>query len=166
MRRGLGVLLMVAAALVQVTWAPRLEIAGAYPNLVLAVVVAITWTLGARSALAWACVGGVLCDLTSSGPIGPHALALLVGVYVIGLWIRNLERVTALRVAASAAVATCLYSAVLVLADDTLGLPVAPFGVAVQLTLAAAAYNALLAPFVFEITRKLHGALRTAPQPA
>jgi rod shape-determining protein MreD len=166
MRRGLGVLLMVTAALVQVTWAPRLEIAGAYPNLVLAAVVAITWTLGARSALAWACVGGVLCDLTSSGPIGPHALALLVGVYVIGLWIRNLERVTALRVAASAAVATCLYSAVLVLADDMLGLPVAPFGVAVQLTLAAAAYNALLAPFVFEVARRLHGALRTAPQPA
>ncbi len=165
MRRALGVLVMVTAALIQVTWAPRLEVAGAYPNLVLVAVVAVTWTLGARSALAWACVGGVLCDLTSSGPVGPHALALLVGVYVIGLWIRNLERVTALRVAASAVVVTCLYSMVLVLADDLLGLPVAPLGVAVQLTLAAAAYNAVLAPFAFEAARALHGALRTAPQP-
>ncbi len=165
MRRAAGVLVMVAAELVQVTWAPRLEVAGAYPNLVLIAVVSITWTLGVRSALAWACVGGVLCDLTSSGPVGPHALALLVGVYVIGLWIRNLERVTALRVAASAVVATCLYSAVLVLADDLLGLPVAPLGVAFRLTLAAAAYNGVLAPFAFEVARGLHGAMRTAPQP-
>ena len=165
MRRALGVVLMVAAALVQVTWAPRVEVAGAYPNLVLAAIVAITWALGARPALVWACIGGALLDLTSSGPIGPHALALLAGVYLIGLWIRNLERVTVVRVGLSAAVATCVYSAVLVLADDTLGLPVPPFGVAVQLALAAAVYNAVLAPFALEFVRRLHAALRTAPQP-
>jgi len=122
-------------------------------------------TLGVRLAFSCACAAGVLIYLSSPGPVCRHALALLVGVYVIGLWIRNLERVTALRVAASAVVVTCLYSMVLVLADDLLGLPVAPLGVAVQLTLAAAAYNAVLAPFAFEAARALHGALRTAPQP-
>jgi len=77
------VALLAAAALAQVTWAPRFEVGGAFPNLVLLAVVAVTWTLGARSALVWACVGGLLLDLTASGPIGPHALALLPGVYVI-----------------------------------------------------------------------------------
>ena len=70
---------MVAVVLVQVTWAPRLEVAGAYPNLALLAVVAITWTTGVRAGLAWACVAGVLLDLTSAGPLGPHALALLAG---------------------------------------------------------------------------------------
>ena len=67
MRRAFGAMLLVAAALAQVTWAPRLEVGGAFPNLVLLAVVAVTWTLGARSGFVWACVGGVLLDLTAPG---------------------------------------------------------------------------------------------------
>src|SRR5207302_10909265 len=103
-RRAAGALLMAGAALAQVTWAPRFEVGGAFPNLVLLGVVGVTWTLGTRSGLVWACVGGLLLDLTASGPIGPHALALLPGVYLISFWIRNLEHPNALHVAVSAAV--------------------------------------------------------------
>jgi rod shape-determining protein MreD len=165
MRRALGAALLAAAALAQVTWAPRFEVGGAFPNLVLLAVVAVTWTLGARSALVWACVGGLLLDLTASGPIGPHALALLPGVYVIGFWIRNLERPHPLHVALSAAVTTVFYSTVIVLTDNFLGLPVAPLGVAAQLTLAAAVYNALLMPVAIELVRRMQLMVRTGPQP-
>lgn len=162
MRRVAGAALLAAAALAQVTWAPRFEIGGAFPNLVLLAVVASTWTLGPRSGMVWACVGGVLLDLTSSGPVGPHALALLSGVYVIGFWTRNVEQATVVHVALTAALSTLLYSAVLVLAADMLGLPVPPAGAVAQLALTAAVYNAVLTPFAFELLRRF----QARPEPA
>src|SRR2546430_15497388 len=89
-RRAAGATLLVAAALAQVTWAPRFEVGGAFPNLGLLGVVGVTWALGARSGLVWACVGGLLLDLTASGPIGPPALSLLPGVDLIRFWVRHL----------------------------------------------------------------------------
>lgn len=154
MKHALGAVLMLGAALVQVTWAPRLEIVGAFPNLVLIAVVAVTWTRGVRAGMAWACFGGILLDLTAAGPIGPHALGLLTGAYLTGFWTRNLDRRSAVHVALAAAVSTAAYSLVLVGSDDTLGLPVPPFAVAVELTLAACAYNAILAPAALALFRK------------
>ena len=148
---------MVAAVLVQVTWAPHLEVGGAYPNLALLAVIGITWTLGVRAGLAWACVAGVLLDLTSAGPLGPHAVALLAGAYVTGFWTRNVARESPVHPALAAAVSTALYSLILVGADDTLGLPVPPLGVAVQLMFAACVYNAVLMPVALLVVRKVHG---------
>ncbi|TMC87026.1 MAG: rod shape-determining protein MreD, partial [Chloroflexi bacterium] len=91
MMRLLGFAAFLAAALLQVTWAPGLAIWGAYPNLVLLMMVVITWRNGARAGMFWACWGGVLLDLTGPGPIGPHALALLAGAYVSGFWTRNVD---------------------------------------------------------------------------
>lgn len=162
MRRAAGLVLLAAAALIQVTWAPRVEVLGAFPNLVLLAVVATAWTLGVRAAMAWACIGGLLLDLTSAGPVGPHALALLPGVYAIGFWTRNLEHPNALHVALSALTTTLLYSIVLVLAADLLGLFVPSPVVVAKLAVAAAVYNALLTPFVFEVLRRI----QVRPQPA
>lgn len=165
MRRVAGAVLMMAAALAQVTWAPRFEVGGAFPNLVLLAVVGATWTLGPRQAMVWACAGGVLLDLTASGPIGPHALALLAGVYVVGFWTRSMERPTALYAALTAGVSTLLYSAVLVLADGLLGLPVPAYGAAAWLAFSAAIYNALLMPLAVEVLRRLHVVTTPAPEP-
>jgi len=154
MKRALGALLMLGAALLQVTWAPRLEIMGAFPNLVLLAVVSLTWTQGVRAGLVWACIGGALLDLTAAGPIGPHALGLLTGAYLTGFWTRNLERRNALHVALAAAAGTAAYSLVLVLSDDMLGLPVPPFTVALELTLAACAYNAILMPAALALVQR------------
>jgi rod shape-determining protein MreD len=153
--------LLAVAALAQVTWAPRFEVLGAFPNLVLLAVVTVAWTLGPRGAMVWACAGGLLLDLTSAGPIGPHALALLPGVYAIGFWTRNVERPTWPHVALTAAAATLPYSVVLVLADDLLGLYAPSPGVVAALALAAAAYNGVLAPLVFEVLRRF----QARPQP-
>lgn len=165
MRQVAGAGLMAAAALAQATWAPRFEVGGAFPNLVLLGVVALAWTLGTRSALVWAVAGGVLLDLTASGPVGPHALALLPGVYLVGFWIRNLEQPNALHVALTAALCTVVYSSVLVLSGERLDAPTPPLGVAAHLTLAAAAYNAALMPIAFELVRRLQTLTRSGPQP-
>ena len=146
---------LLAAVLVQVTWAPRLTVAGVFPNLALVAVIAITWTAGVRKGMAWACVAGLLLDLTAPGPIGPHAVALLAGAYLTGFWTRNLARESVVHPVIAAAASTAAYSLVLVVVDEMLGLPVPPFGTAVQLVIAACVYNAALMPVAMWVVRKL-----------
>jgi len=141
-----GPVLVLLAALVQVTWAQSITVLGVFPNLVLAIAVAITWNHGQRAGLACACAGGLLLDLAAPGPLGPHALALLCGVYVAGSWARNVHHAgSVMQPALATAAATIVYSLVLVGADDTLGLTVPPFGLAAQLAGLAALYNAVIA---------------------
>lgn len=148
--------LMLATVLIQVTWAPRIAVAGVFPNLALVAVIAATWTAGVRSGMAWACIAGLMLDLTAPGPLGPHALALLAGAYLTGYWTRNLDRESVLHPVLAAGAGTAVYSLVLIAADDTLGLPLPPLAVALQLVLAACVYNALLMPPVLFVLRKLH----------
>ena len=157
---------MLAAVLVQVTWAPRIEIAGAFPNLVLLAVIGLTWTVGVRDSLAWACLGGLLLDLTAPGPLGPHALALLTGTYVTGFWARNLDRESPLHPVLAAALSTALYSLVLLAADDLLGLPVPPLALAFELVVAACVYNAIVMTPALLVVRRLHAFMRSGPQAA
>ena len=145
---------MLATILVQVTWAPRLTIAGVFPNLALVAVIAVAWTAGVRSGMAWACVAGLMLDLTAPGPLGPHALALLAGAYLTGFWTRNLDRESVLHPMLAAAAGTAAYSIILVAADDTLGLPVPPLGTAMQLLVAASVYNAVLMPVALLLIRR------------
>ncbi|MEO8745773.1 MAG: rod shape-determining protein MreD [Candidatus Dormiibacterota bacterium] len=163
MRRALIAALLLASVLVQVTWAPRIAVAGVFPNLALVFVIAIAWTTGVRSGMAWACVAGLMLDLTAPGALGPHALALLAGAYVTGFWSRNLDSKSLLHPALASAVSTALYSLVLVGADEFLDLPTPAFGIAVQLVLAASAYNAVLMPAAVLVVRTLNA---PAPRPA
>lgn len=165
MRRIAALGVVLALALAQVTWAPRLSIAGAFPNLVLVAVVGITWLQGVRAGLVWACIGGVLLDLTASGSIGPHALALLTAAFATSLWARNLERPNALHAVLTALGATVAYSFTLVLTDGLLGTPAMDAAVVARLTIAAAIYNAVLMPFAIEVMRRLRALVRDAPQP-
>ena len=104
----------------QVTWAPHLQLYGAFPNLVLAGGRLHHVDRAApRAGLVWACVGGLLLDLTAPGPLGPHALALLSARTSPGFWVRNVDRAELLQPALAAAASTALYSLVLVGADDT-----------------------------------------------
>jgi cell shape-determining protein MreD len=74
--------------------------------------------------------------------------------------------VTAAHVALTAGFATIVYAALLVLIAGLLGQPAPDPGVAVQLTVAAAAYNALLMPFAIELLRRLQALTRAAPAPS
>jgi rod shape-determining protein MreD len=154
-----GVLLLVTAALVQVTWASQLEIAGVFANLVLIAVMGLTWTQGVRAGMLWACLGGILLDLNAPGPLGPHALALLVGAYATGFWARNLDRESPFHPAAAVALSTVLYSLVLIGADGALGLPIPPLRTAAQLIVAASLYNAVLMPPTLTALRRVTAGL-------
>ena len=156
MKRVAGAALMLATILVQVTWAPRLTIAGVFPNLALVAVIAVAWTSGVRSGMAWACVAGLMLDLTAPGPLGPHALALLAGAYLTGFWTRNVDRESVLHPMLAVAAGTVAYSVILVLADDTLGLPVPPLDVALRLMIAATVYNAVSMPAALLLVRRRH----------
>jgi rod shape-determining protein MreD len=156
MRRLVVAVLILAAVLVQVTWAPRFTVAGVFPNLALVAVIAITWVAGARAGMGWACIAGLMLDTTAPGPLGPHALALLAGAYLTGFWMRNLDRESVLHPVVAVAVSTAVYSLILIGADDLLGLPVPPAAVAVQLVAAASIYNAALIPLAIFVTRRLH----------
>jgi len=158
MKRLAGAALMLATILAQVTWAPRLTIAGVFPNLALVAVIATTWTGGVRVGMAWACVAGLMLDLTAPGPFGPHAVALLAGAYLTGFWIRNVDPDSVLHPMLAVAASSAAYSIILVAADDTLGLPVPPLGVALQLLLAASIYNAVLMPVALVFLRRRQAA--------
>lgn len=74
----------VLAALAQLTWVPRLP-GGGPLNLAVVAVAGWTWARGTRAGLWWALPAGLLLDLGSAGPLGPHALALLAAAYFAGL---------------------------------------------------------------------------------
>lgn len=61
------------------------------PNLVLALVAAWAWVRGPRWAFGWGVLGGLLLDLSGGGPLGVHALALVVAAYAVGV-LRSLAR--------------------------------------------------------------------------
>ena len=166
MKVAAGILLILAAALVQVTWASQLEIAGAFPNLVLIAVVGVTWTQGVRAGLVWACAGGILLDLNAPGPLGLHAVALLAGAYAAGFWARNLDREGLLHAIGAVACATILYSLVLIGADVVLGLPTPQLTTAVEVVTAASAVNALLTPPLLGVIRWVTSGLRWEPAAA
>jgi rod shape-determining protein MreD len=156
MKRLAAAALMLATILVQVTWAPRLTIAGVVPNLALVAVIAVTWTGGVRSGMAWGCIAGLMLDLTAPGPLGPHAVALLAGAYLTGFWTRNVDPESVLHPMLAVAASSAAYSIILVAADDTLGLPVPPLGAAMQLLVAASVYNAVLMPVALVLLRRRH----------
>lgn len=166
MKRLVIAAMLLATVLVQVTWAPRITVAGAFPNLALVAVIAITWTAGLRPGMAWACVAGLMLDLTSEGPLGTHALALLAGAYLTGFWVRNLDRESVLHPIVAAAASTAVYSAVLLLADNVLGLAVPPLGTALELIVAASVYNAALMPGALVLVRKIHVQATRRVQPS
>jgi rod shape-determining protein MreD len=158
MKRMAGAALLLAITMVQVTWAPRLTIAGVFPNLALVAVIAVTWTGGVRAGMAWAGVAGIMLDLTAPGPLGPHSAALIAGAYLTGFWIRNVDSESVLHPMLAVVASSAAYSIILVAADDTLGLPVPPLGVALQLLVAASIYNAVLMPVALVFLRRRQAA--------
>jgi rod shape-determining protein MreD len=158
----LAALLLLPAALLQVTLAPRLELFGAFPNFVLLAVVGWTLVRGAGSGIRWAIAGGLLLDLLAPGPLGVHALALAVAAYGTGFLKQSFEPDPLLLPAASGALATVAYNLVLVGVAGFLGHPVA-FLPALQAWVAPSAlYGAALLPLLLHLLR---GVDRVVPEP-
>jgi len=154
MRLALGLLIPLAAALLQGTVAPLIAVAGARPSL--PILVAASWSVaaGAREGVWWAFLSGLVSDLISGGPLGAFALASLPPVAAIGLREAGLGRTTpvvaaAVLVGLAALAAGLLYVGILAITGES----VSSFGLAAGTTVASAAYTGLLAlpicPFFF-----------------
>src|SRR5438309_12075521 len=85
MRLLLGILVPLAAALLQGTVAPLIAVGGARPSL--PILVAASWSIaaGAREGVWWAFLGGLVSDLISGGPLGACERAWLQPVAAAGL---------------------------------------------------------------------------------
>ena len=162
MRYVLGGLLLLPAAVLQVTLAPRLEVFGAFPNLVLLVVVGWTLVRGAGAGIRWGIAGGLLLDLLAPGPLGVHALALVVAAYGTGFLKHSFEPDPLLLPGASAALATVAYNLVLLAVSVALGGTVALLPVLQAWVAPSALYDAVLLPVLLLLLRRLDAA---APQP-
>ena len=95
-----------------------------------------------------------------------RVLALLAARYATSRWAGNFARLNAAHAAMTAGVGTIAYSVTLVLTDGVLGMPSMDAAVVARLTLAAAIYNAVLAPFAIELIWRLRALARDAPEPA
>lgn len=162
MRYAAAAAVLLPAAVLQVTLAPRLAVAGAFPNLVLLAVVGWTLIRGAGSGLRWAIAGGLLLDLVAPGPLGVHALALAVAAYGVGFLQRSFEPDPVAMPAVSGALAALAYNLVLVAVSQLLGHPVSLLPVVQAWIAPAALYQAALTPLALLLLRRLDGAL---PQP-
>jgi rod shape-determining protein MreD len=155
-------LLLLPAALLQVTLAPRLELFGAFPNFVLLAVAGWTLVRGPGPGIRWAIAGGLVLDLLAPGPLGVHALALAVAAYASGFLKRSFEPDPVLLPAASAALATIAYNLVLITVSELLGSPVAFLPVLQAWVAPSALYDAALMPLLVLFLRRLDQAI---PEP-
>lgn len=154
MRLALALLIPVTAALLQGTVAPLVAIGGARP--LLPILVAGSWAVaaGAREAVWWAFLGGLVSDLLSGGPLGAFALSSLPPVAAIGARERGMTRATpvivgALLVGIAALVAGLLYLGILMATAQ----PVASVPLEVGTAVASAVYTGILALAVYPVLR-------------
>jgi len=156
--RGLaGAALLLVAVILQVTWAPNLAVAGIFPNLVLLAVVGWTLTCGVQAGLRWAIGGGLLLDLAAPGPLGMHALALVVAAYGSGFAQRAFAQDAVFLPAVTGAAAAVLYNLVLMGLADTFGQHVAFLTVFQAWVAPAALFQGLLMPIAYRVLRGLDG---------
>jgi rod shape-determining protein MreD len=162
MRYLVAALILLPAAVLQVTFAPRLDILGAFPNFVLLAVVGWTLVRGSGSGIRWAIGGGLLLDLLAPGPLGVHALPLSVAAYGTGFLKRSFEPDPVLLPAAAGALATVAYNLVLVVLTGLLGSSVAFLPAMAAWVAPSAVYDAALLPLSLVLLRRLD---RAAPEP-
>jgi rod shape-determining protein MreD len=79
-----GVLLVVIAALLQVSIIYRIEVGGASPDLLVLVVASIALLTGSVSGAGYGFLAGVVLALFAAVPLGPHALVGTLVGYAIG----------------------------------------------------------------------------------
>lgn len=82
--RVMPIVLLVLASLVQVSVVERSDIAGASPDLVVLVVIAVALLRGSIVGAGAGFLAGVLVEAAVGDPLGPHAIVLTVVGYACG----------------------------------------------------------------------------------
>ncbi len=150
-----AVVLLTAAALLQVTLVGRLEPWIPEPNLVLALVIARSFVHGSRSGMLWGLAGGLMLDLAGTGPLGVHALAMLAAAYTAGLLAVTFDNGRAVLAGLAGAAGAACYSVVVLTAADSLGLADVTIRSALPLLTGTASASAVLTVPVTLLIRRL-----------
>ena len=150
----------VVAALAEFTVVPYLKIGDAtlHPALVVGVIWAIAG--GLEAGLVWALVGGLALDILGPRPLGSSAFALLIAIAIASLIGGALGRVKVIAPVIATAVASPVYSMLLLLATTVL--TAAPLSqAALGTVLPSAAYDTIVAavvgPLVMAIVMRRQG---------
>ncbi len=112
--------LSVVAALAEFTIVPYMKIGDAVPHLVL--VFGVVWAIAGtfEAALVWALVGGLALDVLGQRPLGSSAFAMLVAIGLASVIGGFLERVRILAPVIATAIASPVYSMLLLVAITAL----------------------------------------------
>jgi len=137
----------VVAALAEFTVVPYLKIDEAAPHPVL--VFGVIWVIagGLEAGLAWAFVGGLALDILGQRPLGSSAFSLLIAIGAASVIGGFLSRVRVAAPVAATAIASLLYSMLLLAATTALtNAPLA--GAPMAAALKSAVYDVVLAAIV------------------
>ncbi|MEI7743680.1 MAG: rod shape-determining protein MreD [Chloroflexota bacterium] len=143
--------LSVVAALAEFTIVPYLKIGDAVPHP--ALVIGVTWVIAGRleAGLVWAFVGGITLDILGQRPLGSSAFSLLLAIGLASLVGGAMRRVRILAPIVAVAVASPVYSMVLLVVTSIL--TGAAFSTAVlDVVLPSAAYDTVLAALAGPLT--------------
>jgi rod shape-determining protein MreD len=150
------VLLLLLAAVLQVSFFGFFTLDGVVPNLVLLVVVAVALARGPEVAVPLGFLGGLVLDLAPPADhvAGRWALALVLAAYVAGRVRQDASRSTLaalLTVAAASFLATSVFALTGMALGDTTVDPAA----ALRIIGVSVGYDLLLAPFVLPLVLRL-----------
>ena len=150
------VLLLLLAAVLQVSFFGFFSLDGVVPDLVLLVVVGVAIARGPEVAAPLGFVGGLLLDLAPPADhvAGRWALALVVAAYVAGRVRQDASRSTLVALVTVAA-ASFLATSVFALSGMALGDTTVDPGAALRVVLVSVGYDLLLAPFVLPLVLRL-----------
>jgi rod shape-determining protein MreD len=155
--------LAVVAALAEFSVVPYLKIGEAAPHPVL--VFGVIWTIagGIEAGLAWAFVGGLALDILGQRPLGSSAFSLLIAIGVASLIGGFLGRVRIVAPVAATAVASVLYSVLLLITTTALTnepFTAAPFGAVLPSAVYDTVIAVLVGPLVMAVVMRRHEAER------
>lgn len=132
--------LSVVTALAEFTIVPYMKIGDAVPHLVL--VFGVIWVIAGRleAALVWALVGGLALDVLGQRPLGSSAFALLIAIGLASVIGGLLDRVRIVAPVVAAAIASPVYSMLLLVATSAL----------TAATLSSAALNTVVPSAIYD----------------
>ena len=157
-----GLPLLALAAVLQATLLPQFHLFGGTVDLVL--LLSLNWTLVGewRGGPIWALMGGLCLDLLSGGPLGAHALALVLVAYAVSLSEGRLWGSHVLLPLASALLGTAVYHLLYLLTLAVTGHSVSWGPSLTQVTLPTALLNTAFMLPVYQLVRWLHSVLYPA----
>ena len=88
MKTFLNILLVIIVVILETTLVPKMAIFGAFPNLVMLVILSLIFINRTRDALWWVLIGGVLLDLFSPVRFGAYTLSF-VAIFFLAYYLVN-----------------------------------------------------------------------------